>query len=109
MNLNKSFFLGLVGGAFLTLGLGIAIQAAGPSRPGEILAEVGGKKLTRQELQKAVRQDWVPIENDEYRLLQQGVEKWLSEELFSKEAKVPHRFAGWDDGQLQYASRMHFP
>src|SRR3989338_2128908 len=88
MNLNKSFFLGLVGGAFLTLGLGIVIQAAGPSRPGEILAEVGGKRLARQELLKAARQDWIPVENDEYRLLQRGVEKWLSEELFSKEAKA---------------------
>lgn len=88
MNFNKTFFLGLVGGALLTLGLGIAIQAAGPSRPGEILAEVGGKKLTRQELQKAARQNWIPVENDEYRLLEQGVGEWLTQELFEKEAKA---------------------
>ena len=85
---DRKFLTGVAGGVFITLIFAALWQSSGASPQGKILAEIKGETLTRDELRKRVSSDLVPIENDEYRVLQGGVEEWLDTRLFEKEAKA---------------------
>lgn len=115
MKPNRSFFLGLAGGALVTLGLVILIRSGHLASSGEILAEVGGEQLTREALRKSVTVNLVPIENDEYRVLEQGVNEWLNKRLLEKETKAGgisveelYQKAVWSRVQVSYGEALEY-
>ena len=87
MKQDRIFFIGFIGGALLTLTLSILIRTAGAAHQGEILAQIGNETLTRENLGNNVTIDLVPIENDEYRVLERGVQEWANTKLLEREAK----------------------
>lgn len=88
MKLNKTFFLGFLGGSLLTLGLMLLTRLSNPPSGEKILAEMDGEFLTETEFRKGIGNDLVPIENDEYLVLEKGLTEWLEKRLLEKEAKV---------------------
>lgn len=85
--MKKPFLTGLLGGILATLFLTLIFQILHPDRGNEVMAEVGGEKLTRKELRRMVAPELIPVENDRYRVLKQGADRWVTEKLVEKEAK----------------------
>lgn len=115
MKLSKAFVAGFIGGAFVTLALSIFVRLAAAPRQTGILAEVGGQTLTREELQKNVATDLIPVENDEYRILARGVEAWRDTRLLEKEAKAQgvtleelYRKEVWSRVQVSYEDALAY-
>ena len=109
-NRSTTAFLGFIGGVVLTLALTVLIRISGAPSQGEVLAKVGNETLTREELSNKAAPDIIPIENDEYRILKQGVDEWLTTKLLEKESKmqgVPvdelYRREIWSKIQVSYA------
>ncbi len=90
MDLRRTLLItvGFLGGLFFGAALITKLQA--PVTPGgeDLLAEIGNEQLTRAELEKQLTVELVPIQNDEYRILERGVEEWLHGRLFQKEAQA---------------------
>lgn len=87
----KEFVIGLAVGivlTFLVTSLGGGLFK--PQSHLEVLAEIDGRKLTRSQLDKTIAGQLIPIENDQYQILKQGVDTWLESELLAKEA-ASHR------------------
>ncbi len=115
MKLNKVFVWGIAGGVLITLTLSTLIRLIASPRQPDILAEVGGQKLTREELQTSIASDLIPIENDEYRILEQGVENWRNDRLLEKEAKAQgvnleelYRKEIWTRVQVSYEDTLAY-
>lgn len=85
---SKSFLFGLAAGIVAGAAAIAVIRGLFPAQPGEILAEVRGEKLTRSELREKISADMIPIENDEYRVLERGVNEWINGRLLEKEARA---------------------
>lgn len=87
---NKSTvgFLGFIGGVVLTLTLTLLVRTSHNPPGEEVLAKVGEETLTRKSLMQRIAPEIIPVENDEYRILKQGVDEWLTDRLIEKEAKA---------------------
>ena len=90
--LDKSLFLGFVAGASLSLLVFFLAHSTRPSpapSPNKKMAVEGeGVSLTEEALRQKVSTELVPSENDEYQILRRGLENWLGDQLFEKEAKA---------------------
>lgn len=87
----NKFIIGLLTGILLTFAVGLIIKKSGPcpfsAKPGQILAEYDGGSLSRTDLDKTLASRLVPVENDEYEILSEGISEWLEAQLIEKEAK----------------------
>ena len=114
MRLSKSSILGFGAGVLFTL-LAVNLQKSSGGESSEILAEIGGERLTRQALRQELAQDLIPTENDEYQILSRGVEQWVDERLLEKEAKAEgvtleelFRKKVWSHVQVSYDDILAF-
>lgn len=85
---SKTFWAGLVVGILAALGGIILVRTGGPVPQRAVLAEIQGEALTQEALRRRVGPFLIPVENDEYRVFQQGVEEWVQNRLLEKEAKA---------------------
>lgn len=87
-----TFFTGLLTGIIVTLVLVLAMQIAKAPQnlhdSSSVIVEMDGAKLTRQALESKLAGVLVPMENNHYLTLSQGVDRWLEEQLLQKEAAV---------------------
>jgi protein-disulfide isomerase len=67
-------------------GLG-ALSASAVAADGTV-ATVGGRTITRAELEKHVKPKLIEIENERYEALKEGLDEMVAEELFAQEAKA---------------------
>lgn len=87
----KEFILGLAVGIVLTFfvtsfGTGLFKTQSNL----EVLAEIDGRKLTHSDLDRTLAGQLIPIENDRYQILKEGVNAWLETELIAREASGQH-------------------
>ena len=87
-NGQNSLAVGFVGGMAVALAIWGITHISKVSGPEGILAEVQGEKLSREDIHKQLANEFVPVDNDEYRILKQGVEEWVHTRLLEKEAKA---------------------
>ena len=85
---NRTVFLGFIAG-FLGGAILVAVARPGAGGPsGKIVARMDGAALTEKELRSQITPNLIPIENDEFQVLQGGLMKWIETRLFEREAKA---------------------
>jgi len=82
----KLLITGFLAGAIVALVIS-SLTNQRTSQKMHVLAEVGGEQLSKQALEKQMAEALVPVDNDEYAILKQGLDQWVSEKLIEKEAK----------------------
>lgn len=85
MKLSKPFWGGLLVGGLAAGLAAVSLQPKGENPP---LAEMQGETLTLNELRPRISSQLLPIENDEYAVLESGIEGWIQEKLVEKEARA---------------------
>ena len=115
MERGKTILAGLLAGALLTLGTQALIRKTTPPESNDILAEVQGQVLTKEDLRNQIGTYLIPIENDEYAILHWGVEDWIQNRLLEKEAKaqgIPleelYRKEIWSKVKVSYESIQEY-
>lgn len=85
---NRLFITGFIAGILVTaVAGGIKHRMSGSPQSREVLAELDGSRLTREEIRKTIAPQLIPVENDEYEVLNQGVTRWLNSKLIEKAAQ----------------------
>ncbi len=88
MKLNKTFGVGFLGGIFVTFLLIHLFQTARLDASPDVLAKIQGEALKEKELYTRIGNYLLPLENDQYAIRQWGVEDWIQQRIFEKEAKA---------------------
>lgn len=88
MKLNRTLLLGFLAGLAAAAFVVVLIHAQRSSEADGILAKMDGAALSERELRDRLANDLIPIENDEYRVLSNGLNDWIHSQLFEKEAKA---------------------
>jgi len=74
--------------AFLLLAGGLVVSVPGAALADDAVATIGGKTITRTELEKHVRPKLIEIENERYEALKEGLDELIATELITQEAKT---------------------
>jgi len=67
---------------------GLAISVWSTVAFAETVATIGGRTVTREELEKQVRSKLIEIDNERYEALKDGLDQIVAEELITQEAKA---------------------
>src|SRR3989338_2690564 len=103
----KKIITGFLAGALSMLIVWGALREESAGFQPQIAVSLKGAQLSYGDLRKAAMSDLVPVENDEYSILETAAQNWVREQVLNAEMKALHASSREDVFQKQIWSKVH--